>query len=195
MHRSIIRKTRRIVNTMRVSSLFLFFLCVHNCGALSLTGWLKRIPLASRFTTTGRNTASPIATTRITGTPPSWEALALSLQNNNESTVEPLVTLYRDTNGWCPFCERVWVALHVKQIPYQETLVSLQNKPQWYKQLVPTTLVPAVLFHGSSNDGDKDTKNERRIVWESMDILKALDDEFPDTPKVSTYQYYACLMM
>jgi glutathione S-transferase len=75
----------------------------------------------------------------------------------------------------------VWVALHVKQIPYQESLISLQNKPAWYKQLVPTTLVPAVLFHGSDED-----KHERKIVWESMDILKALDDEFPDTPKVST---------
>ena len=26
----------------------------------------------------------------------------------------PALTLYRDTNGWCPFCERVWVALEAK---------------------------------------------------------------------------------
>ncbi|KAH8069298.1 glutathione transferase [Aureococcus anophagefferens] len=29
----------------------------------------------------------------------------------------PALTLYRDTNGWCPFCERVWVALEKKGIP------------------------------------------------------------------------------
>ena len=42
--------------------------------------------------------------------------------------------LIRDTNGWCPFCERVWVAIRAKGIPYQETTVSLQNKPEWYVQ-------------------------------------------------------------
>jgi glutathione S-transferase len=87
------------------------------------------------------------------------------------------VTLYRDTNGWCPFCERVWVALRAKKVPYRESLISLQNKPQWYKDLVPTTLVPAVLFHVPN-------ATERRIVWESMEILKALDEAFPETPRL-----------
>ena len=81
-------------------------------------------------------------------------------------------------DGWCPFCERVWVILRAKGIPYDEQLISLQNKPSWYKALVPTTLVPAVLFHGD------DSANERRIVWESTDILRVLDEEFPDTPKM-----------
>ena len=40
--------------------------------------------------------------------------------------------LLSDTNGWCPFCERVWIAIRAKGIPYQETLVSLQQKPDWY---------------------------------------------------------------
>lgn len=101
----------------------------------------------------------------------------------------PVLTLYRDTNGWCPFCERVWLALEIKGLPYTETLVNLQNKPQWYKDMVPTKLVPAVLFYGttgeSSTDADDDTntnnKNERTLVWESADILRALDERFPDT--------------
>jgi len=53
----------------------------------------------------------------------------------------PLVTLYRDTNGWCPFCERVWLQLEAKGLPYDEVLINLQDKPQWYKDMVPTTLV------------------------------------------------------
>ena len=111
--------------------------------------------------------------------PPSWEELSATLEDYKPKKQTPKVTLYRDTNGWCPFCERVWVALRAKGIPYDETLVSLQNKPTWYKQLVPTTLVPAVLFHE-----ENDTVKQRRIVWESNEILQALDEAFPDTPKL-----------
>mmetsp|Transcript_16041 Transcript_16041/g.19283 ORF Transcript_16041/g.19283 Transcript_16041/m.19283 type:complete len:465 (-) Transcript_16041:87-1481(-) len=115
----------------------------------------------------------------VSSTPPSWDELSTSLSEVlPEEEVTPVVTLYRDTNGWCPFCERVWVALRVKNIPYKEQLISLQNKPDWYKELVPSALVPAVLFHGD------DDKPERRLVWESLDILKALDEEFPSTPKM-----------
>ena len=85
----------------------------------------------------------------------------------------------RDTNGWCPFCERVWLAIRAKGLPYQETLVSLQNKPEWYKQMVPTGLVPAVLFHGDNSDS-----TSRNLVWESDAILDALDEQFPDTPRL-----------
>ena len=38
---------------------------------------------------------------------------------------EPVLTLYRDTNGWCPFCERVWIGLEKKGIPYDEKLINL----------------------------------------------------------------------
>lgn len=86
------------------------------------------------------------------------------------NTVEPALTLYRDTNGWCPFCERVWIALREKGIPFDEVLVDLYNKPQWFKDMVPTALVPAVKFAAS---GD--------VVWESDTIMKRLDTEFPDT--------------
>eukprot|EP00878_Enallax_costatus_P010386 GHUV01010839.1.p1 GENE.GHUV01010839.1~~GHUV01010839.1.p1 ORF type:complete len:474 (+),score=103.97 GHUV01010839.1:86-1423(+) len=80
------------------------------------------------------------------------------------------VVLVRDTNGWCPFCERVWIALEEKQIPYDCVLIELYNKPTWYKDLVPTALVPAVAF---SEDGS--------VVWESKDILLALEERFPAT--------------
>lgn len=116
---------------------------------------------------------------RITSSPPSWDELELKLEAFLTERKDPAVTLYRDTNGWCPFCERVWLALRAKNVPFDECLISLQNKPEWYKQLVPTTLVPAVLFHEQDSE-----KKERRIVWESNDILQALDDAFPETPRL-----------
>lgn len=87
------------------------------------------------------------------------------------------VLLYRDTNAWCPFCERVWLALEHKRIPYDTILIDLRDKPgtwlsidpisppeahathpEWYKAMVPTTLVPAARINGE-------------LVYESKDIL------------------------
>ena len=138
---------------------------------------------------------------------PSWEDLQASLDhqaqeegeasNDNRKNKAALVTLYRDTNGWCPFCERVWLALEIKQIPYEEQLINLQDKPSWFKQMVPTGLVPAVLFHSdamaskeeeeeesSDNDEQEKPTPERTLVWESLNILKALDEQFPNTPRL-----------
>ena len=41
----------------------------------------------------------------------------LSATATATATEEPVLTLYRDTNGWCPFCERVWIGLEKKGIP------------------------------------------------------------------------------
>ena len=134
----------------------------------------------------------------VISVPPTWDALAKTASTFFDDEAcdsgidrKPLVTLYRDTNGWCPFCERVWVLLRAKGIPYDEQLVSLQNKPEWYKAIVPTTLVPAVLIHGL------DEVNDRRIVWESADIMQALEEEFPDTPRMvfDTPEYHAAVQM
>lgn len=177
------------------------------------------LPSRSPFGILKRVAASPAAVAKASSTsedsagrgiavasaPPSWDALSHALldaqagDDSRPSPKKPLVTLYRDTNGWCPFCERVWVILRAKGIPYDEQLISLQNKPEWYKALVPTTLVPAVLFHGRDDEGDGDTarRNERRIVWESSDIIEALEEEFPDTPKMllDTPEYEAAVKM
>ena len=75
-------------------------------------------------------------------------------------------------------------------MPYQERLIALFDKPEWYKEMVPTTQVPAVLFH--EWDGD-DSANSRKLVWESADIMKALDEAFPDTVQLvhDTEEYKA----
>ena len=140
----------------------------------------KQTQVLHAATTTTKTTATTVS-------PPSWEELSDTLTELTEQSsppTPPKVTLYRDTNGWCPFCERVWLILRAKNIPYEEQLISLQNKPDWYKALVPTTLVPAVLFHE-----DEDKKNERRIVWESSDIIEALDEVFPEHPMLRDEGY------
>ena len=45
------------------------------------------------------------------------ERTSLSATATATATEEPVLTLYRDTNGWCPFCERVWIGLEKKGIP------------------------------------------------------------------------------
>lgn len=116
----------------------------------------------------------------------SWEDLETDLStfhslHNLPKGEPPVLTFYRDTNGWCPFCERVWLCLHAKGLPYRERLISLSDKPEWYKELVPTTQVPAVLIHGSTEEEEAKTVTERRLVWDSLDVMKALDEAFPDT--------------
>ena len=144
------------------------------------------------FNKNNKKSRAPLyATTTST---PSWDELSNTLTTLTEQSPPPTpkVTLYRDTNGWCPFCERVWLILRAKNIPYDEQLISLQNKPDWYKALVPTTLVPAVLFHESSSSD----KNERRIVWELSDIMAALDEEFPEHPMlIDSVEYEAAVEM
>ena len=77
-----------------------------------------------------------------------WVTLEAALPAT-EPRDAPVLTLYRDANGWCPFCERVWLQLEQKGLPYEEVLISLKDKPAWYLEMVPTGLVPAVKIESS----------------------------------------------
>jgi len=81
-----------------------------------------------------RRAASAPTMTAAAAAAPSWEQIKdlLGSQPASPAPVAPMLTLYRDNNGWCPFCERVWVALLVKGIPFDERTLSLQKKPAWY---------------------------------------------------------------
>jgi glutathione S-transferase len=112
--------------------------------------------------------ARPFHTPRMSTATSSWSEIKKRLVELEPApAVGPVLTLYRDNNGWCPFCERVWVALLVKGVPFEEKTLSLQKKPQWYLDKVPTGLVPAIEFAGSGGE----------IVWESKDILLRLETE------------------
>ncbi|MBW4687943.1 MAG: glutathione S-transferase N-terminal domain-containing protein [Komarekiella atlantica HA4396-MV6] len=108
---------------------------------------------------------TPARRVKRPGQSPSTAPIPSSLQKLPSNT-EPPVLLYRDTNSWCPFCERVWFALEEKEIPFATEFIDLSNKPKWYTDLVPTTLVPAAKIEGN-------------LVYESKDILLALEARFP----------------
>lgn len=38
----------------------------------------------------------------------------------------PEVTLYRDSAAWCPYCEKVWLQLEEKRIPYNLVKIPLR---------------------------------------------------------------------
>lgn len=102
------------------------------------------------------------------GKSPSTVSISTHLEQIPHGQKAP-VLLYRDTNAWCPFCERVWFALEEKEIPFDVELIDLRNKPKWYTDMVPTGLVPAVKISGE-------------LVYESKSILLALEEKFAALP-------------
>lgn len=101
---------------------------------------------------------------RINGKTNSHSRLRLFAQD--ESAVR--VTLYRDHHAWCPYCQKVWLWLEEKQIPYRIEKVSMfcyGEKERWYKRIVPSGMLPAL-------------KLDDRLLTESNDILIALEDAF-----------------
>jgi glutathione S-transferase len=90
----------------------------------------------------------------------------LRLFGQAESTVR--VTLYRDNHAWCPYCQKIWLWLEEKQIPYRiekVTMFCYGEKESWYKRKVPSGMLPAVELDG-------------RIITESDDIILALEQAF-----------------
>ncbi|MCC5899974.1 MAG: glutathione S-transferase family protein [Phormidium sp. GEM2.Bin31] len=90
----------------------------------------------------------------------------LRLFGQDEAAVQ--VTLYRDHHAWCPYCQKVWLWLEEKQIPYRiekVTMFCYGQKERWYKQKVPSGMLPAVELKG-------------QLITESDDILLALEDAF-----------------
>lgn len=86
------------------------------------------------------------------------------LLRHDEVAAESVV-FYRDTNAWCPFCERVYLYLLESGIEHEQTFVDISpgKKPDWYKEVVPTGQTPSLSLGG-------------KPVWESNDIISALEE-------------------
>ncbi len=90
----------------------------------------------------------------------------LRLFGHSENDVR--VTLYRDNHAWCPYCQKIWLWLEEKQIPYRiekVTMFCYGEKESWYKRKVPSGMLPAIELDG-------------RLITESDDILIALEQVF-----------------
>eukprot|EP00088_Acartia_fossae_P069175 TRINITY_DN8959_c0_g2_i3.p1 TRINITY_DN8959_c0_g2~~TRINITY_DN8959_c0_g2_i3.p1 ORF type:complete len:410 (+),score=55.44 TRINITY_DN8959_c0_g2_i3:36-1265(+) len=78
------------------------------------------------------------------------------------------VTLYRDHHAWCPYCQKVWLFLEEKKIPYKVRKVTMfcyGTKEAWYKKICPSGMLPALELDGS-------------LITESDQILSSLEKEF-----------------
>jgi glutathione S-transferase len=85
-----------------------------------------------------------------------------------QSEADIRVTLYRDNHAWCPYCQKVWLWLEEKRIPYRIekiTMFCYGQKEAWYKRKVPSGMLPALELDG-------------RLITESDDILLALEQAF-----------------
>jgi glutathione S-transferase len=90
----------------------------------------------------------------------------LRLFGHSEADVR--VTLYRDNHAWCPYCQKIWLWLEEKQIPYRiekVTMFCYGEKESWYKRKVPSGMLPALELDG-------------RMITESDEILLALERAF-----------------
>ena len=76
-------------------------------------------------------------------------------------------------SGWfCPFVQRVWIALEEKGIPYQYIEVNPYHKPQSLLDLNPRGLVPTLQYQG-------------KPLYESTVLCEFLEEAYPDhTPKL-----------
>jgi len=90
----------------------------------------------------------------------------LRLFGQPESAVR--VTLFRDNHAWCPYCQKVWLWLEEKRVPYKISKVTMfcyGQKESWYKKIVPSGMLPALQLDG-------------RLITESDVILASLEEAF-----------------
>jgi len=109
---------------------------------------------------------------------PTTSQARLRLFGQPESSVR--VTLYRDHHAWCPYCQKVWLWLEEKKVPYKVKKVTMfcyGEKESWYKKICPSGMLPALELDG-------------KLITESDHILAALETQFGplyakmDEPKV-----------
>ncbi|MCT0226238.1 glutathione S-transferase family protein [Synechococcus sp. CS-1328] len=107
---------------------------------------------------------APIEADRVEG--PTNSQSTLRLFGQPETSVR--VTLYRDHHAWCPYCQKVWLWLEERQVPYRirkVTMFCYGEKESWYRQRVPSGMLPALEIDG-------------QLVTESDHILEALEANF-----------------
>jgi glutathione S-transferase len=124
----------------------------------------SKIPMTAPLSWEELTTLTDFHLDTVNGTTNSQARLRLF----GQSEADVRVTLYRDNHAWCPYCQKIWLWLEEKQIPYRiekVTMFCYGEKESWYKQIVPSGMLPALELDG-------------RIITESDDILLALEGAF-----------------
>ena len=101
---------------------------------------------------------------RINGINNSYANLRLFGHNENDV----IVTLYRDRHSWCPYCQKIWLWLEFKRIPYRVKKINMfcyGQKESWFLDKVRSGKLPAIEFKG-------------QVITESDDIIAFLENKF-----------------
>ena len=101
---------------------------------------------------------------RVNGFNNSYSNLRLFGHTKNDV----MVTLYRDRHSWCPYCQKIWLWLEYKRIPYRVKKINMfcyGQKETWFLDKVRSGKLPAIEFKG-------------QIVTESDNIIAFLENEF-----------------
>ena len=105
---------------------------------------------------------------RDSGRGPPSAAADLRLFDAPDGT-EPRVILYRDSAAWCPYCQKVWIQLEEKAIPYTIERINMRcygDKPGWFQQATGG-LLPVIRLDG-------------KLITDSVTIMYALEEAFPE---------------
>ena len=97
---------------------------------------------------------------------PANSQATLRLFGTDESEIR--VTLYRDHHAWCPYCQKIWLWLEFKRVPYRIRKVTMRcygQKEPWFLRKVPSGMLPALEL-------------DNRLITESDEILLALEQSF-----------------
>lgn len=89
-------------------------------------------------------------------------------ESNKEEDIR--VTFYRDHASWCPYCQKVWMTLEEKRIPYRVEKINMRcygDKPRDFMRIQPNGAVPVAMIDG-------------KIYNQSNDIMFALESLFPN---------------
>merc|ERR1719460_391420 len=121
---------------------------------------------AAAATPTGARLASEAELRQGGRGPPHAKARLRLFDAKDASAVR--ATLYRDAAGWCPYCQKVWLQLEEKRVPYKVELVNMRSygpKPQEFLERVPGGLLPALEIDG-------------KLFTESLKIMQLIEAEF-----------------
>mmetsp|Transcript_32273 Transcript_32273/g.96802 ORF Transcript_32273/g.96802 Transcript_32273/m.96802 type:complete len:518 (-) Transcript_32273:555-2108(-) len=107
------------------------------------------------------------------GSPSPLHKLRLFDDSNREEDIR--VTLYRDSASWCPYCQKVWMTLEEKRIPYRVEKINMRcygEKPASFNRMQPSGAIPVAIIDGTTYN-------------QSNDIMYALESLFSDHKSLS----------
>ena len=101
---------------------------------------------------------------RVNGLNNSYTNLRLFDKNKTDAKL----IFYRDRHAWCPYCQKIWLWLEFKKIPYKIEKINMYcygEKEKWYLNKVISGKLPAIELNG-------------QIITESDNIIDFLEKEY-----------------